>query len=150
MADKVTWNMFEEKYAGLFLSGVGNVTKSLRIAFGFLIIHNRYQLSDRELVELIMENPYYLYFIGLPGYQDKTVFDVSMVVIFRKRITVDMFNEANKYLLTNKDEDRRKTLSSGSGGDKMPAGRKLLRKGCMPWMPPVSQPTSGITRMCPC
>ncbi len=107
MADQVPWDVFEAKYAGLFLSGTGNVAKSLCMALGSLIIQNRYQLSDRQLVEQIMENPYCQYFIGLPGYQDKLAFDASTLVLFRKRITADMFNEANEYLLAYKDEDRK-------------------------------------------
>lgn len=49
MADKVPWDVFETKYAGLFPSSTGNVAKPLRMALGSLIIQNRYQLSDREL-----------------------------------------------------------------------------------------------------
>ncbi len=84
----------------------------LRMAPGSLIIQNRYQLSDRELVKQIMENLYYQYFIGLPGYQDKPAFDTSTLVLFRKRITADMFNKANKYLLANKEEDQKKPTCS--------------------------------------
>ncbi|GEM_PF-4618133 len=98
MADKVPWDVFEAKYAGLFPRHTGNVAKPLRMALGFLMIQNRYQLSDRELVEQIMENPYYQYFIAPPGYQDNPPFDTSTLVLFRKRITADMFNEANEYL----------------------------------------------------
>lgn len=68
MADKVPWDVFETKYAGLFPSGTGNVAKPLRMALGSLIIQNWYQLSDRELVEQIMEDPYYQYLINLAGY----------------------------------------------------------------------------------
>lgn len=41
----------------------------MRLALGSLIIQNRFQYSDRELVEQLSENPYLQYFIGLPGYQ---------------------------------------------------------------------------------
>ncbi len=56
MADKVPWDLFEVKYAGLFPSGTGNVAKPLRMALGALIIQNRFQFPDRELVEQITEN----------------------------------------------------------------------------------------------
>lgn len=64
-----------------------------------------------------MENPYYQYFIDLPDYQDKPPFDANTLVLFRKRITVDMINEANEYLLADKDKNRKEPPSSGSGGD---------------------------------
>ena len=131
MADKVPWDVFEAKYAGLFPSDTGNVAKPLRMALGSLIIQNRYQLSDRELVEQIMENPYYQYFIGLPGYQDKPAFDASTLVLFRKRITADMLNEANEYLLANKNEDREEPPSSGSGGDENASREEAPNKGTL-------------------
>ena len=62
LADRVPWNIFEEKYAALFPSGTGNVAKPLRLALGSLIIQNRFQYSDRELVEQLAENPYLQYF----------------------------------------------------------------------------------------
>lgn len=70
------------------------------------------------------------------------MFDTSMLMLFRKRITADMLNETNEYLLVNKDEDKEEAART-----KMPVGRKLLTKGHSPWMPPVSQPTSSIPGM---
>lgn len=42
--------------------------KPLRMALGSLLIQKQYHFSDEELVEQIRENPYYQYFIGMPGY----------------------------------------------------------------------------------
>lgn len=104
MADKIPWDLFKEKYAGLFPSDTGNVAKPLRMALGSLMIQNRFQYRDRELVEQITENPYLQYFIGLPGYQDTPPFDAGTLVLFRKRITANMLCEANEYLLSHKDD----------------------------------------------
>ena len=98
MADRIPWDEFEIKYAGLFPSLTGNVAKPLRMALGALIIQQRFQFSDRELVEQIMENPYLQYFIGLSGYREEPPFDASTLVLFRKRITMDMLIEANEYI----------------------------------------------------
>lgn len=117
MADKIPWDLFEGKYADLFPSDTGNVAKPLRMALGSLIIQNRFQFPDRELVEQITENPYLQYFIGLPGYQDTPPFDASTLVLFRKRITADMLREANEYLLAHKDDDQSKPPHSGNSTD---------------------------------
>ena len=93
MADSIPWDEFEIKYAGLFPSLTGNVAKPLRMALGALIIQQRFQFSDRELVEQITENPYLQYFIGLSGYREEPPFDASTLVLFRKRITMDMLIE---------------------------------------------------------
>ncbi|SDB07031.1 Transposase domain [Butyrivibrio sp. INlla16] len=61
--------------------------KPLRMALGALLIQKKYDYSDRELVEQIQENPYYQYFIGLPGFQLEQPFAPSLLVEFRKHLT---------------------------------------------------------------
>lgn len=117
MADKIPWHIFEDKYAALFTSDTGNAAKPVQMALGSLIIQQKFRFPDRELVEQITENPYLQYFIGLPGYQDTPPFDASTLVLFRKRITADMLNEANEYLLAHKDDDPKKPPSSGDNAD---------------------------------
>ena len=122
LANKVPWDILEEKYAALFPSETGNVAKPLRLAPGSLIIQNRFQYSGRELVEQLAENPYLQYFIGLPGYQDQAPFDASTLVWFRKRLTIDILNEANEYMLQHKDDNDdddgpTPPASSGTEGD---------------------------------
>lgn len=68
-AETIPWEAIEEKYAALFSGKKGMPAKPLRTAPGSLLIQKQLQFSDRELVEEIRENPYFQYFIGLPGYQ---------------------------------------------------------------------------------
>ena len=70
------------------------------------------------------ENPYYQYFIGLPGYQEEPPIDASTLVLFRKRLKMDVIMEANEYMLeafkekTTKDKsDDDHTNPPSSGGD---------------------------------
>jgi len=124
MADSIPWEQFERKYARLFKGKNGNVAKPLRLALGSLIIQTKYQYSDRELVEQLTENPYYQYFIGLPGYQEEPPIDASTLVLFRKRLKVNIIMEANEYILASKKEkntesenndDNHKPPTSGGG-----------------------------------
>ena len=39
------------------------------------------------------ENPYYQYFIGLPGYQEEPPIDASTLVLLRKRLKMDVIME---------------------------------------------------------
>ena len=121
MADKVPWDVSETKYAGPFPSGTGNVAKPLRMALGSLIIQDWYQLSVRELVAQIMENPYYQYFIGLPGYRDKPPFDASTLMLFRKRITADSSMKRMSICWSTR---RRKRPLPQAAETEMPARRK--------------------------
>lgn len=126
MADSIPWLQFEERYSQLFQGINGNVAKPLRLALGSLIIQTKYQFSDRELVEQLTENPYYQYFIGLPGYQQEAPIDASTLVLFRKRLTLDIIMEANEYILqaerkrkdeSNSKDDHNQTPPSCGGGN---------------------------------
>ena len=83
-AAAIPWPAIEDRYAELFPSGTGMPAKPLQMALGSLLIQKQYDYSDRELVEQLTENPYYQYFIGLPGYQPEPPF-VPSLVEFRKR-----------------------------------------------------------------
>lgn len=117
MAELINWFELEEKYASLFTSDTGNVAKPLRMALGSLIIQTKYAFSDEELISQLTENPYYQYFIGLPGYQGEKPFDSSTLVLFRKRITAEIMIEANECLLRDvqsKDDDDETGPGSGT------------------------------------
>lgn len=98
-AQTIPWNAIEEKYAELFPSKTGMPTKPLRMALGSLLIQKQLGFSDRELVEEITENPYFQYFIGLPGYQTEAPFVSSFLVEFRKRLANDVFGEINEMII---------------------------------------------------
>ena len=129
MADLIPWDEFEKKYARLFKGKKGNVAKPLRLALGSLIIQTKYQYSDRELVEQLTENPYYQYFIGLPGYQHEAPLDASTLTLFRKRLSVDIIMEANEYILSSARKDEKSDNDSnppGSGGGEPPKNKGTL------------------------
>lgn len=138
MADSIPWDVFEVKYASLFPSPTGNVAKPVRMALGALIIQTKFQYADRELVEQITENPYLQYFIGLSGYQEEAPFDASTLVLFRKRITMEMIQEANDYVLSHKKDDDGKPPASGSSPEEKPLsettnqGTLILDASCAP------------------
>lgn len=92
--------------AALFPGKKGMPAKPLRTALGSLLIQKQLQFSDSELVEEIRENPYFQYFIGLPGYQDTIPFVPSLLVEFRKRLTAEVLEEINEMIIAyNAPED---------------------------------------------
>ena len=98
-AELIPWDDIEERYATLFPSRTGMPAKPLRTALGSLLIQKQYNYSDRELVEQLTENPYYQYFIGLPGYQQEPPFVPSLLVEFRKRLTNKVLDEINEMII---------------------------------------------------
>lgn len=117
-AAAIPWNEIEEKYAALFPSKKGMPAKPLRTALGALIIQKQYEYSDRELVEQIRENPYYQFFIALPGYQDEEPFVPSLLVEFRKRLTDDILGDINEMIIAyNTSDDDPPTGYPGDNGE---------------------------------
>jgi hypothetical protein len=114
-AEMIPWNRIEDKYATLFESTTGTVAKPLRMALGSLMIQKEYGFSDRTLVEQLQENPYFQYFIGLPGFQLESPFAPSLLVEFRKRLTEDILMDINELILKSDDDDDQPT--SGGGAD---------------------------------
>lgn len=112
-SETIPWDAIEEKYAKLFPGKTGMPAKPLRMALGSLLIQKQHGFSDRELVEEIMENPYFQYFIGLPGYQTEAPFVPSLFVEFRKRLTDDVFSEINEMIIAYNTPDD-PTPSGGS------------------------------------
>ena len=99
LSKKIPWKELEGNYANKFSdSGQGAPAKSFRVALGSLIIKEKLQISDREVVEQIRENHYLQYFIGLEGYKDEEPFDSSLMVHFRKRLDGELIQKANEIL----------------------------------------------------
>lgn len=137
-AAAIPWNEIEEKYAALFPGKKGMPAKPLRTALGSLIIQKQYEYSDRELVEQIRENPYYQFFIGLPGYQDEEPFVPSLLVEFRKRLTEDILGDINEMIIEyNTPDDEPPAGGSGDDGENNAAptenkGTLILDATCAP------------------
>jgi len=117
--------------------------KPLRMALGSLLIQKQYHYPDEELVEQIRENPYYQYFIGLPGYEDKIPFVPSLLVEFRKRLSEDVLNEINEMIIAFNAQQDDDDSNDGSGDagqsdqqdsatDSENAGTLILDATCAP------------------
>ncbi len=75
------------------------LAKLLRMALGLLMHQKRYGYFDRELLEQITENPYYQYFIGLPGFQNEPPFVLSLLLEFRKRLDDEVMTQINEMII---------------------------------------------------
>jgi IS5 family transposase len=96
----IPWWELEDKYAKCFRrTNRGEKALSVRVALGTLIIQTKLNLTDRETVNQIKENPYLQYFLGFDQYNDtRPPFDPSLIVHFRKRLTEDIMIEINEQI----------------------------------------------------
>ena len=117
-AQTIPWLEIEKRYAALFTNRKGNVAKPLRLALGACIIQAEYGYSDEETALQIQENPYLQYFCGYPGYDDeKLPFDPSLMVYFRKRLTLEVLGEINEMIVRDAKERQAKEVKSKDGSD---------------------------------
>ena len=133
-AETIPWEAIEEKYAALFPSKKGMPAKPLRTDLGSLLIQKQLQFSDRELVEEIRENPYFQYFIGLPGYQDAIPFVPSLLVEFRKRLTAEVLEEINEMIIAYNAPDDPPPTGGGDDNEESEtnSGTLILDATCAP------------------
>lgn len=127
LAQIVPWAVAEKKYAKSFRNSFsGQKAVSIRMALGALIIQERLQLSDRDTVEQISENPYLQYFIGLSGFQTAAPFHPSLMTHFRKRISDKLMREVNEALAIEaaKAAARDDDDDTPKSGSKPASGRK--------------------------
>jgi transposase, IS5 family len=96
LAKLISWETAEATYAEQFSATMGAPAKSLRVALGTLIIKEKLGTSDEETVQQIRENPYLQYFLGLSEYRDEAPFDPSMLVHFRKRLSLELVGQVNE------------------------------------------------------
>lgn len=109
LSKKVPWSEIEKEYKEkLSDTETGAPAKALRMALGALIIKEKLQISDREVVEQIRETPYLQYFIGMEGYEDKAPFDPSMMVHFRKRLDGELIQKTNEIIFKEYQSELRK------------------------------------------
>jgi hypothetical protein len=118
LAGQIPWQQIEEAYGELFSQDNGCPALSARIALGSLLIKERLGISDRETVEQIRENPYLQYFLGLMEYQDKPLFDNSMMTHFRKRFDKEILSDINEKIVEPAMKDTGNNEIDSSGGKK--------------------------------
>ena len=106
MSKLIPWDLVEEKYAKSFKeTPFSRPAKPARMAIGTQIIKEKYVLSDEETVEMITENPYLQYFIGLEHFTNQAPMEASVLTLFRKRMTPEMLAEVNDYIIGRKIKD---------------------------------------------
>ncbi len=110
LAQIIPWSLAEKEYRKNLKSNRGERAKSARLALGCLIVKEQLQLSDRDTVEMIRENPYIQYFLGCSEYRYDLSLDASLLTHFRKRFPADVIAQVNQWIVdaaraSSDDED---------------------------------------------
>lgn len=114
LGDRLPWAEIEKAYNSRLDNrqrGAGN--KPARMVIGALIVKHKLNLSDEETVEMIQENPYMQYLCGLSEFTDKPIFDPSLFVTIRKRISIEEINDMTVALLQRERQEKEEAKEPG-------------------------------------
>jgi len=143
VAQMVPWDSIERKYAANFkVKDNGRPALPARYALASHLVKEKYGLSDEETVEMIRENPYLQFLLGLEGFTSRRPFEASTMVWFRKRMTPEMIAEVNDYIIAanrlDDDDDDGGGADASAGADVDPPkdadnkGTLILDATCCP------------------
>jgi transposase, IS5 family len=70
-----------------------------RVVIGTLIIKEKLRISDEEAIQIISENPYMQYFLGLEFYTPEAMSSLLSLIEFSESVDKDVYNELRSYIL---------------------------------------------------
>ena len=102
LSRRVPWDKIVSQYnRQMSGSAEGRPPLSGRIAIGAIIIKHINNWDDRETILQIQENMYLQYFLGFDTFTTAPVFDPSLFVEIRKRMTDTVLNAINEEIVSS-------------------------------------------------
>ena len=150
LSNIIPWDEAEKEYVKNFQQiRRGGEARSARFALGTLIIKEQLNLSDRETVQQIRENPYLQYFLGEKQYNYDIRLDASSLTYFRKRCSSELLKSLNQRIVSRYTKERAikpeadtaaQTNETGKVGEKaegeeatpQPCGTLIVDATCTP------------------
>ncbi len=77
----------------LFVENKGAPAKPVRLVIGLMMLQHMYNFSDKRVVDVWVENPYWQFFCGEQQFQREMPIDPSSLPRWRKRIGKDGMNK---------------------------------------------------------
>ncbi len=116
----------------MFSSEKGNVAKPFRLALGALIIQVEYGYSDEEEHLQIQEGRYLQFFCGFSEYEDEPPFDKSLMVHFRKRLSLEILGEINGLTILQAQGKQGRSEDGNDEDDSSNGGTLIVDATCAP------------------
>ena len=85
LSNQIDWSVFDEEFSPLY-SHLGKPSKHIRLMVGLSILKHMENLSDENLVQRWVQNPYYQAFTGEVEFQWELPCDPTSLTKFRNRI----------------------------------------------------------------
>ena len=122
LGELIPWDHLAAYYMKTMSSETGRSGVSPQTVIGAMILKHKLKLSDIETIETIKENPYMQFMLGLNEFQEEAVFDPSLFVTIRKRMSAELFDQFNQELIkcaeAKKDNSHNKRNKDEEGNPK--------------------------------
>jgi IS5 family transposase len=121
LANSLPWDKLAKVYYSKMCKDNGAPAKSARLVIGALIVKGFLKLSDRETMEMIRENCFIQYFLGMSAYSYEYPFDRTLLTKIRKRIGIEEYDLMSRELLKIAEmiERGEEKMLKEEGGDKI-------------------------------
>ena len=99
LASQIDWNKFDKEIAPCFHDQIGRPGINIRIMVALLYLKATYNLSDEQLLDRWLENPYWQAFCGFTYFQHELPVDPSSLSRWRKRVKPERIEFLLKVIL---------------------------------------------------
>ena len=86
LARTIDWRFLEERFGAVYTDSPASPPLPTRLMAGLAILKHTYDLSDEDLCDRWVENPYFQYFCGEEFFQHALAFDRSSLTRWRQRM----------------------------------------------------------------
>lgn len=145
LSELLPWDELAAVYYRRLNANKGRAALNARLAIGAMIIKHKLNLTDRETISMIQENPYMQFFLGLDTFNPNPVFDPSLFVELRKRMGKAAFDDFNELLIAkalNKPLSKKEKLDTDSSNEHQTPSDSPASKD-------VASPASGTSQTDP-
>lgn len=91
LANKFNWLKIDEICSTYFCNTNGRIGHSSRLVIGLLLLKQLNNLSDLEVCQHFVQNPYYQYLCGFTHFEHKLKFNPSSLTKWRNRLGEEVF-----------------------------------------------------------
>jgi IS5 family transposase len=99
LSSLLPWDGIVNRYAKQFKSKEGRPPINGRVVVGAIIIKHMLNLTDRETIAQIQENPFMQFFLGYSTFTNEPPFDASLFVDIRERLSLAFLNEISELVI---------------------------------------------------
>lgn len=99
LSNSLPWDELANIYHKAMSPDKGAPGKDARIVIGALIVKHKLGISGEETIQIIRENPYIQYFLGIKEFTNNPVFDSGLFSSILKRLGIDTFNTMQREII---------------------------------------------------